>query len=659
MKQLIRIFKWIVGIVGGLLLLIALTLGIIGVPEPTAITSKHVPRINWTYAADTYRLIQKRGASTRFATWNATDKGMYVWAKGKGFRPTLQQLSHPKGNIQALEGIPPHARNIQAADHQPFLIYALDQAGDERWQLYRFDLDSMRSVLLSDGEHRFESPLLDPSGQRLAYISNKGKSEDREMYVMDPTNPSSESLIVEVDGTWVLAEWSPNGNQILAAQYVSVNEMYPYIIHVDSQSIQPFALEHDSTVSYGAALWNGDASKIYYTSDYQSEFKHLRYRDLDSGKDRSLTRDIPWNVTQIDLSPDGQQLAFLVNEDALSVLYLMDTQTGQYHRVEALPFGSVTDIHFHPQKELLAITHTLSSGLSSIYTYDLISESLDQWTTPLASENALLPVPELIHFSSFDVDTSHGKPRDIAAFFHRPSTNIKKPYPVLISIHGGPESQAGLIKGPLTELLFQQGMAVLVPNVRGSTGYGNSFTDLDNGKLRENSVKDIGALLDWIATQPDLDKEKVVLVGGSYGGYMVLASAVHYSDRLLCGIDLYGISNFVSFLENTEAYRRDVRRVEYGDERNPEMRAFLESISPLAHTEDIQIPLLIYQGNNDPRVPVSESRQMVEKLLQEGKEVWYMEASNEGHSLRQPMNQLYVRAACVAFVWEQLNRRKD
>jgi dipeptidyl aminopeptidase/acylaminoacyl peptidase len=257
------------------------------------------------------------------------------------------------------------------------------------------------------------------------------------------------------------------------------------------------------------------------------------------------------------------------------------------------------------------------------------------------------PPARLVHFPTFD--TVEGEPRELSAFLLAPSESIAPPWPVWVEIHGGPESQATPVLSPMHDLLRERGIAVVAPNVRGSSGYGKTFLTLDNGYLREDSVRDIGALLDWIAAQPDLDADRVAVYGGSYGGYMVLAAAVHYSDRLRCALEFFGISNFVAFLENTQDYRRDLRRAEYGDERDPEMRRFLESISPLNHADKIRLPLFVYGGLNDPRVPVSESRRIVETVRAGGGEVWYVEAANEGHSLAKPMNLMYVGSAAVAF----------
>ena len=292
----------------------------------------------------------------------------------------------------------------------------------------------------------------------------------------------------------------------------------------------------------------------------------------------------------------------------------------------------------HPDDPVLLVNHSDRFGVVRGYTYDLRREKLTLWAgTESAQSNA--PDARLVRYPTFD--SVDGEPRRISTFVY-PGVG-DGPRPVLINIHGGPEGQARLrtVEGTLQK----DGITLITPNVRGSTGYGRTFTTLDDWYLREDAVRDIGALLDWIGEQPDMDASRVAVTGGSYGGYMVLASLVHYSPRIRCGIDVVGVSNFVTFLENTADYRRDARRAEYGDERIPEMREFLESISPLNHAERITSHLMVVQGANDPRVPVGESRQLVERVRDNGLGVAYMEGANEGHGFRHPWNSFYAGLA--------------
>ncbi len=272
---------------------------------------------------------------------------------------------------------------------------------------------------------------------------------------------------------------------------------------------------------------------------------------------------------------------------------------------------------------------------------------MSEWVgvAPATSE---LPAPRLIRYPTFD--SVAGGARMIPAFVY-PGVG-EGPRPVLINIHGGPEGQARLRLGD--NGTQGDGVTLIAPNVRGSTGYGRTYTTLDDWYKREDAVRDIGALLDWIATQPDMDASRVAVVGGSYGGYMVLASLVHYSPRIRCGIDVVGVSNFVTFLENTADYRRDLRRAEYGDERIPEMRAFLERISPANNAERITSRLMVVQGANDPRVPVGESRQIVEAVRANAYDVAYIEGANEGHGFRDPWNALWAGLAQRAMTRECL-----
>ena len=274
-----------------------------------------------------------------------------------------------------------------------------------------------------------------------------------------------------------------------------------------------------------------------------------------------------------------------------------------------MPTGVIGSIGFAPDGRKLAMTLNSARSPSDTYVLELgrqplAAGELTRWTYSEVGglDTDRFVAPKLVSYPTFD--TVNGAPRQIPAFVYKPAGD--GPFPVIISIHGGPEGQARATFSSTYQMwLAKLGAAVVVPNVRGSAGYGKTYVGLDNGFRREDSVRDIGALLDWIATQPDLDASRVAVYGGSYGGYMVLASSVHYSDRLRAAIDVVGISSFVTFLENTQDYRRDLRRAEYGDERDPEMRAHLQKISPLNNVDSISVPMFVVQGHNDPRVPVT------------------------------------------------------
>jgi dipeptidyl aminopeptidase/acylaminoacyl peptidase len=326
--------------------------------------------------------------------------------------------------------------------------------------------------------------------------------------------------------------------------------------------------------------------------------------------------------------------------------------------VEGVPTGLVGGLTFSPDGWKLGMTLNTARTPSDSFILNLGRGaleygSLERWTFSevggLDTEKFIEPT--LVHFPTFDSDD--GGPESIPAWLYKPEG--EGPFPVVISIHGGPESQSRPSFSSTYQMWLKNlGVAVLVPNVRGSSGYGKHYMGLDNGMLREDSVRDIGAALDWIAGREDLDQERVAVFGGSYGGYMVLASAVHYSDRLKAAVDIVGISSFVTFLENTQDYRRDSRRAEYGDEREPAMRAHMEKISPLNRVQDIRVPMFVVQGQNDPRVPVTEAEQIVAALRTAGQPVWYMNALNEGHGYQKKENRDVYQQATVLFFREQL-----
>jgi dipeptidyl aminopeptidase/acylaminoacyl peptidase len=283
------------------------------------------------------------------------------------------------------------------------------------------------------------------------------------------------------------------------------------------------------------------------------------------------------------------------------------------------------------------------------YSIDVNTGKLERWTS---SETAVktgdFPQAELVQWKSFD-----GKM--ISGFLYKPAAKFTGKRPVLVMIHGGPEGQSTPnFLGRNNYLLNEMGIALIYPNVRGSTGYGKTFSLLDNGFQREDTYKDIDALFDWIGSRADLDGERIAVMGGSYGGHMTLAVSTFYSQRIRCSVDIVGMSNLVTFLEHTEAYRRDLRRVEYGDERDPKMREFLEKIAPMNNIDKIKKPMLVIAGKNDPRVPVSESEQIVAALKKEGTPVWYLMAKDEGHGYRKKPNQDFQFYATVAFLQQYL-----
>jgi dipeptidyl aminopeptidase/acylaminoacyl peptidase len=373
------------------------------------------------------------------------------------------------------------------------------------------------------------------------------------------------------------------------------------------------------------------------------------YMDLETKRMKVLTANIPWDLDEFALSRDGKKIAFISNEEGLSTLHLLDASTEKELPVPKLPAGLVSGLIWHRNGRDLAFAISSASSPGDAYSLDVTTGKLERWTmSETAVKTDAFPEPGLVRWKSFDG-------RMISGFLYRPPAKFTGKRPVLIEIHGGPEGQSRPdFLGRYNYYLNELGIAVILPNVRGSTGYGKAFTKLDNGFLREGTYKDINALLDWIGTRPDMDSGRVAVTGGSYGGHMTLAVSTFYSDRIRCSIDVVGPSNLVTFLEHTEAYRRDLRRVEYGDERDPKMREFLQRIAPMNNVEKIKTPMMVVAGKNDPRVPVTESDQIVAALKKQGTPIWYVMAKDEGHGFQKKANADFQFYATVEFLQEYL-----
>jgi dipeptidyl aminopeptidase/acylaminoacyl peptidase len=537
------------------------------------------------------------------------------------------------------------------------LIFTRDVGGSEFSQIFLLDPAGGDAHMITDGESRNGAVRWDREGHRIAYQSTRRNGASNDIWLANPENPADTKIVLESpDGSWwASAEFSQTGTRMLVTNYVSITDSRVNLLDLDTGDVTLLAGGVANPSVNTPLAFDDDNDGFWFITDRAGEFSVLTWQSLEAGAEPEyITSDIPWNVDGGVFSNDRRRAAFTVNENGRTAVYLFDPNTREYRRIDSIPVGLVGGLKFSPDDSRLAMTINTANSPSDTFVLELGRGVLDyaelvRWTQSEVGglKTATFIEPELIEFQTFDeVD---GAPRKIPAWIYKPRGS--GPFPVVVSIHGGPESQARPAFASTYQLWLEKlGVAVIVPNVRGSAGYGKTYVALDNGFKREDSVKDIGALLDWIETQPDLDQDRVAVFGGSYGGYMVLASAVHFSDRLKAAVDIVGISSFVTFLENTQDYRRDLRRVEYGDERDPEMRAHLEKISPVNNVEKIDIPLFVVQGENDPRVPVTESTQMVAALRDRGETVWYMNALNEGHGYRKKENRDIYQQATALFL---------
>jgi len=614
----------------------------------SAVTVSAVPEVPPEFAARVEPYIDARSASLA----DVGDDGRDVLIHTRFANVAqLHRVSAPLGMREQLTfGKEPVGQASWAPGDPRTVFFLQDTGGGEFYQLYRLDLRTARRQLLTDGKSRHQTFLLSLDGQRLAYSGTGRNGTDTDVYLADTATPTTAQRLTEEPGTWEPVDFSPDGKRLLIGQARSIEDADLWMVDLGTR--QRLRITPDPTTagkaSVRAAAFSADGKSVYLVTDRGREFNQLVRVDLARlGSPQSLTPDLKWNVEQLAVARDGT-VAFTVNEDGYSKLYLL---RGGKRTPVAVPPGVVTAIRF-PRRASEVLTFSVDSPTSplDVWQVSVKSGKLQRWTRSEVGgiDNERFVAPELVRYPSTDG-------LQIPAFLYRPAAApAGARFPVVVTWHGGPELQARPSFNPMVQLLVGMGMAVLTPNVRGSNGYGKSYLAADDGVKREQSLKDIGATLDFIAHQPDLDPARVAAEGGSYGGYMTLASVAFYPERFRCAVDVVGISSLPTFLANTSAYRRDLRRAEYGDERKPEVRAVQERISPLNSADRIQAALYVQQGKNDPRVPQSEAEQIVRAMRARGKDVWYLLALEEGHGFKKKETRDYAWMTGLYFLQQKL-----
>jgi dipeptidyl aminopeptidase/acylaminoacyl peptidase len=517
-------------------------------------------------------------------------------------------------------------------------VYLKDAGGNENAQLYYQRLGEPDAKCLTDGKSLNGSPVWSNRGREVAFFSTARDGVSYDIDIVEPESGSLPRLAVTGDGAaWYPLDWSPDDRKLLVLKYLSISEAYLYVVDLGSgqkREVEP----GPAKVGIAGAKFSRDGQGVYLISNHDGEFAQLRYVNLFTGEKTVISGHLAADVEELAISRDGHYLAYVSNESGVGKLNLLDLRTHQDLNPPKLPAaGLIGSLSFDTEGNRLAFGFETPKQPRDAYVLDIATNHLEAWTHSEAGavDPAKFVMPRLTKFPTFD--RTEGAERQIPVYIYEPSTS--GPHPVLIVLHGGPESQFRPGFDPWLQYVVNElGYAVVAPNVRGSSGYGKSYLALDNGVLREDAVKDVGALLVWIGLQGAYDAKHVVVSGGSYGGYLALATMVNFGERLRGGVDVSGIADFVSFLSNTAPYRQNQRREEYGDERDPTMRAYLRRISPLTNVERISRPLLVVHGKNDPRVPLNEAEQIVFRLRNRGGEVWYLRAGDEGHGFRKKPN---------------------
>ncbi|MGD8346731.1 MAG: prolyl oligopeptidase family serine peptidase [Lysobacterales bacterium] len=598
--------------------------------------------------------------SAVFLDWAKDGEGIYIRTRF-GEISQLHRVRQPGGYRQQLTWYREPVGPVMRRAGEGALSITMDEGGREQDQVFLFDPGTGDTRRLTDGVSRNRLALWSRDGKKLAFQSTRRNGRSNDLWIMNPDRPGSEELLLEApDGTWFgPADFSRNGRYLLVQRFISVDDSRIYVLDLEERQLYSGAGGGERLSANKALSFDHQGNGFYFITNQRNRAAELAWMPLDgSGEAVYITADSRWDVSDFALSANGKRGAFVTNEDGISQLYLLDTRSNRYRQAKQIPVGVISGLKFSPDSRRLAFNLSTAQTPNDVYVLELgrraqSAGELRRWTFSEVGglDTDSFVEPKLVRYPTFDLVGEQR--RTVPAFVYSPPG--KGPHPVVIHVHGGPEAQyrpsfSKKVQMWLTEL----GVAVIAPNIRGSSGYDSQYLAADNGLKREDAIRDIGALLDWIATQDDLDEERVAIYGSSYGGYVVLASAVHYSDRLRAGVDVVGISNFVTFLENTEDYRRDFRRLEYGDERDPEMRAFLERISPLNNVDRINIPLLVVQGRNDPRVPAAQSRRIVDALREHGQPVWYIDALNEGHGYDRKENRDIYEQATILFLQQHL-----
>jgi dipeptidyl aminopeptidase/acylaminoacyl peptidase len=584
------------------------------------------------------------------AGWNPLKRE--IWLKGLSSVTWISRVASP-GAAPETSAIYIQSSGIYDIYFQPqgkYLAYTRDANGNESFQLYLYEISVRNSTLLSDGKSRNTEPVWSNAGDKIVYSSSPAGAEGVNLRLLNPLDPKTDRLLEKSSGSYLKAyDWSPDDKAVVYCDFSSNTASSLWLADVGSGKSVSLSEKSDKPELYDFPQFSKDGKGVYVVTDHDSDFRRLAYIDLTSRKISYVPSPAQWDVEEFQIAPDGRNVAFITNEEGLSKLHLYDLLDSKEHESPQLPVGIISDPKWNRDSTDVAFNLKSPRSPSDVYSVNLRTAKVELWAKSVmnGADTSKFSQPEVIHWQTFDK-------RTLSGFLYRPPERFKGKRPVIIDIHGGPEEQYR--PNFLYEdnyVLNELGVAKIYPNVRGSSGYGKSFLNLDNGVRREDAVKDIGALLEWIKAQPDLDPERVLVEGVSYGGYLALSTACEYSDRIRATISDSGISDLAGFVEHTEGWRRDLQRAEFGDERDPKIREFMDRTAPLNNAQKIKKPLLIIQGQNDPRVPAGDAAKLV-AATKDRIPVWYILAKDEGHGFMKQPNRDYRLYATILFVKEFL-----
>jgi len=605
------------------------------VATPPSITTEGIPPIPQSIADGLAKYAQFRQA--QMMAWNPSRRQILITTT-LGSVPQLYSVDGPGRDRHQLtwfdRGVPVFANvSFDPADGNT-AIFQYDPAGSsELRSLYRYDMATGEISLVTESKTRY-AHVWSRQGKWLAYDSAERNGKDRDLYVIQPSDPKSKRRLAEFDGAFDPQDWSPDGTSLLALEIPSNAETYIWRVDVKTGAKKALTPRDGEKAAWWNARFSPDGRRVYAISDRQGgEFRVWRC-DVANCVWSAVTpagmvvdASNSSAVAGFEIASDGTMMAVVVDKGSYTELQVIDLTTLKPRGLPAMPKGLVAQLRWRPASKEIAFSLSSIKSQGDVYSIDVALGTLTRWTTSETTFNPdVLPAPEVIEYKSFD-----GTP--ISAILYRPAAKFSGPRPVIVQLHGGPGSRQRIgFQGRSNYLLNELGIAIIWPNVRGSIGFGRTFEQMDDGKGRAGAIKDVGALLDWIGTRADLDKNRVMLGGGSYGGWLALEAGIVYNSRVRGIFEGAGITDFVTFLEkDTDSARQTNRRLEYGDERDPDMRSFLTSFSPISRASELKKPTFILQPGKDIRVPVAQAHELLDALKANNATVWYAEFANADH----------------------------
>src|SRR3954468_17277860 len=637
------------------------------VPVPPNVKAEGLPPIPASIVQDLAPYASSRRAL--LLGWHPTRREVLITTAFDGNTFQIHSVAGPGMDRQQLTFFPTGALAAGSvavgnagASYSPdgsYLVFNKDStSGGETMQLFRFDLATKKTTLLTDGKSRNRVPVWSPHSSLIAFESTRRGGHggaDRDLWVMNPGDPSSARLISEVEGNWSVADWSPDDSELLVVNAPAENTRTSlWRVNVKS-GLKVQVSPEGSPAVWRAPIYSPDGRYVYALSNRDSETLRLWRGELAKREWQPITAETD-DLESFALSPDGRTIAAVFDSTTSSRVELLDANTFKVRWAPKLPARQLIarPPAWRPDSSEVAFSLSSLRTFADVFSVNARTGAVERWTKSEfgAFDPDSLPEPEIVKWKSFDGLT-------ISGVLYRPPARYTGPRPVIISIHGGPGGSSSRerprYQGRSAYLLNELGIALLYPNVRGSWGFGKAFGRLDDGMKREDSVKDIGALLDWIETQPALNKDRVMVTGVTYGGYMAYAAAEMYSPRLRCAIAGAAISDFITYFQGTDPTRPEDRRAEYGDERVPEIREFLERISPVTNASKVRIPLFIVHGANDSRVPPAQAEEMARIVRANNVPVWLTIYGDEGHELwAKPANNNFWFYTWIEFVKQYL-----